>query len=140
MTIPTITKVRTMTTEVPDTDGADRAARATALPPRRKGAATNRLGVPGVRATSPARRRHAALGARIIAGSLSAATAAGLIGAMAGGHQTGMPASKAAQIYPASVVAADAAGVPGPNAAAYVLNAPPVSRTATVPLGTSQAS
>ena len=87
-----------------------------------------------------ARRRHAAIGGRILAGSLSAAVALGLMGAMA--HATGSNGD-ASTATPADTPAARAVIViRRPDAATDVaaLATPRIAATAVAPVTTSRGS
>lgn len=82
-----------MTTERASDDQAARLAvlqqrRAGRTPPPPTRHASVRTAEPGRPAVRRPRRRHAAAGARILVGTLSAASALGLVGAMAGGLPT----------------------------------------------------
>ena len=132
-----------MTTEPMSDD--DRAARLEALQRRRAAARPALRSGPAEPSTATpatgrrARRRHAAMGGRILAGSLSAAAALGLVGAMA--HVAG------ASTETSTTGTGDAAAVPtvivihrpaGASAAARA--APHVTPTTAAPVATSRGS
>lgn len=127
----------------------DRAARLAALRERRAAAGGATPSPLGPATTAPAatprvRRHHAAAGARIMAGSLSAATALALMGAMAQ-ETTGtakVPTPASATRTTATVVVIRRSGITAPAVAPPVTPTvtPMVTPTAVAPVATSRGS
>lgn len=126
------------TSRVPSDDAARR-ARLEALQRRRTATRANEPPASG-----KSRRRHAATGARVLAGSLSAGAALGLMALMAGtpaGDTGATPAATSASAQPVVIVVRSSGdSLRTDTGSPSIAAAPAVSASTRTPITTSQAS